>query len=179
MKVRKQHGRTGTLVLESVQENSELLRRAVQARDATAFTHTTTEPIKSDTAMPTPIPTLTPTTAMDPDSTVTMMVVMLVTAKQHNTKQHEREEPEVKRMEEGDKGGKEEMGRREEIGERQQRTEEDRKKRDKVEEDDATTKEVHTQPHKDDTMHYQSTLFNWVMDVEESIGPNPVGAVRI
>jgi hypothetical protein len=66
----------------------------------------TSTPAPVPTAARTPSPTLTTTT--DPSNAVTTgstTVVMLATAERHNTNQHEREGPEVKRMEEGDKGG--------------------------------------------------------------------------
>ena len=62
-KIRKRHGRTGTAVPESIQENAELLRRAVRARDTTVPTQITTEPITgfdSDTTAPAPTPTPAP-----------------------------------------------------------------------------------------------------------------------
>jgi hypothetical protein len=59
---------------------------------------------ESDTATPTPSPA--PTTATDPASAVTMTIIMLATVEQHDTEQceHEREDPEVQRVEEGDEG---------------------------------------------------------------------------
>jgi hypothetical protein len=104
-------------------------------------------------------------------------IAILATVEEHNTKQHEREESEVKRMEEGDKRGKdpeEEMMSREENDERQQRTEEDGKKGEEIEEDDDAMREVRTQTGRDDAMCHQPTPFDWATDVEQSISPVPI-----
>jgi hypothetical protein len=52
-RIQKQHGRAGTPVTESMEENAEALRRTVHARDA---------------ATPTQITTMQPITALDPDT---------------------------------------------------------------------------------------------------------------
>jgi hypothetical protein len=77
-KVRKRYGKTGTPIPDSTQENAELLRRPVRARDAAIPTQPNAEPITnfdSDTTVPaltsTPSPALTTTTtATDSNSAI-------------------------------------------------------------------------------------------------------------
>jgi hypothetical protein len=59
-RVRKRHGQTGTPILESIQEITEALKRAVRARDATVSPQTITKPITVFEPNTTPIPAPSP-----------------------------------------------------------------------------------------------------------------------
>ena len=93
-----------------------------------------------------------------------------MTVEQHDTKQHEREGPEVGRDKEDPEN---EMMSREGNNKEQQKTEEGRKKREEVEEDDDIMKEVCTQTAGDNVSRHQSTTFDWATNVDESPGPVP------
>jgi hypothetical protein len=195
MRIRKWHGRAGTLVLESMEENAEALRRMVRARDAVISPQTITKPtaaFESDTATPAPIPTPIPipalapapvpipvlplalTTATYPNIAVTTRATLVIKAETvnlHKTTQHDSEESEgMGRDKISEKQNAEESIEKGEQ-ETQRRIDEERVVKNK------DMKAICTQIDKDDATHHQSTPFDWATDVDVSFGPVPTSFV--